>query len=201
MMQDSSSAGSGTVVVRERPHWVSPAELMAHLGLNEGMTVADVGAGSGYYAIPLGHRVGPRGRVFAVESRPGLLARLRSALHGPDSPANVVTVEATPEATRIPNHCCNLVLMADTLHELSCNERSAALCEAKRILAEDGHLAILEWRCDAASPPGPPLGERISFGDAICLVELDSWSLDRARELHPNGYLLTMQPTDESVQT
>lgn len=201
MMQESSSAGSRTVVVHGRTHWVAPADLMARLELDEGMRVAEVGAGCGAYAIPLGLRVGARGRVFAVESRPGLLAELRTAVHGPGAPPNVMTVEGTPEETHIPDHCCDLVVMADVLHELSDESRAAALREAKRILSDDGRLAILEWRHDATSAEAPPAAQRVAFDKAVCLVELNSWSLERVEQIDPNGYLLTMRPTDESVQT
>lgn len=201
MMQNSSAAESRTPMVQDRQHWVSPTGLMDRLELNDGMTVAEIGAGSGYFTVALAQRVGPRGRVFAVESRPALLAGLRAALHTPESPRNVMTVEGSAPDTHLPDHCCNLVVMADLLHEMGEAERCAALHEAKRILSEDGHLAILEWRCDASSPPGPPVEQRIPFGKAVCLVEMSSWSLHKAREIDVNGYLLVMTPTDESVQS
>lgn len=193
------TGGPLTPVVREREHWLPPADLIGILGLEAGMVIADLNAGSGYYAVPMGQRVGGRGRVYAVETRPALLEELRVSAHAPGAPLNVVPVQSNAARTALPDRSCDMVLAADVLHEAE--DPIGVLGEAKRLLREGGHLAILEWRDDAAAPPGPPVEQRVSFRDAVCLVERNSWTIDRARELGPDGYLLMLEPTDESVQS
>ena len=186
-------------VVREREHWLPPAELIDTLGLEAGMVVADLGAGSGYYAVPIGKCVGARGRVYAIEPRPALVEELRAGAHAPGVPMNIVPLESSAQKTNLPDKSCDVVLAADVLHELE--DREGMLEEAKRLLREGGHLAILEWREDATPPPGPAVQKRLAFKDAVCLVEQNSWSIDKAREVGPDGYVLILEPTDESVQS
>ena len=198
MMYPSSAGGSSTPEIDDREHSLSPSELLAHLDLHEGMTVADIESGAGYFALPLGRRVGPGGKVFAVDS-PSRLELLRAGLRPQEVPANVQPVEGSAGRTTLRDASCDLVLMADLWHELE--DREAALREARRIVREGGHLAILEWRHDAPAPPGPPAERRISPKATLCALEMNAWSLDEWIEIGPNGYLLLFEPTDESVQS
>ncbi len=54
----------------ERLKWLPPAEILAHLRLGPGMKVADIGAGTGYFSIPIARAVGALGHVFAVDLQP-----------------------------------------------------------------------------------------------------------------------------------
>jgi ubiquinone/menaquinone biosynthesis C-methylase UbiE len=196
MAQMSSSSSPRKLDIPEGEHCLSAEDLIARLDLREGITVAELEADSGYFTIPIGHHIGTGGKVFAVESRPALLDRLRMRLCAPAAPANV---EALEGSAALPNASCDTVLLADVFHALE--DKDAALDEAKRILRADGHLCILDWRHDGVWPPGPALERRVSLQKAICIVEMKSWSLDYAREIGPNGYLLILYPTDESVQS
>ncbi len=60
----------------ERLIWLPPGEVVAHLGLAPGMTVADIGAGTGYFTLPIAKQVGPHGKVYAVDLQPDMLAIL-----------------------------------------------------------------------------------------------------------------------------
>ena len=61
----------------KRDAWQKPAELVAALQIPAGATVADLGAGTGYFARYLSQAVGPTGAVLAVEVEPTLIAHLR----------------------------------------------------------------------------------------------------------------------------
>jgi hypothetical protein len=80
-------------------------------------------------------------------------------------------------------------------------DSDAVLDEAKRILRADGRMAILNWRPDGLCPPSPPIQQRVSMRNAICTVEMKSWSLVKAADIGPDGYLLVFEVTDESVQS
>ena len=64
----------------ERLKWLPAAEILAHLRVAPGMKVADVGAGTGYFSIPIARAVGALGHVFAVDLQPEMLALLRGKL-------------------------------------------------------------------------------------------------------------------------
>jgi SAM-dependent methyltransferase len=68
--------------------------VVSRLGLHPGARVADVGAGTGYFAIPMAHAVGSRGRVFAVDVQPEMLDQLRRRAE-PNLPLAFVEGEAT----------------------------------------------------------------------------------------------------------
>src|SRR5205085_9767669 len=55
----------------------APEAALDAIGIQKGMTVADVGAGTGYFSIRLARRVGPTGKVYANDIQPEMLDRLR----------------------------------------------------------------------------------------------------------------------------
>lgn len=195
----SSSFSTVLMPTLDREHWLPSADLLADLDIHPGMTVAEIGAGVAYYAIPIARQTGPDGSVFAVEWRPWLLEDLHARLAGPDAPPNVEFVHGRAADTQLPSASCDLVLLADIWHELE--HHDLVLSEARRILRPNGRLAILNWRPDVASPPGPPIEHRVPMQKTICDFEMRSWSLTKAANLLHDGYLLVFEMTDESVQS
>jgi ubiquinone/menaquinone biosynthesis C-methylase UbiE len=163
------------------------------------MTIADLSAGAGFFAIPLARNAGAGAKVWAIESDPVLSDKLRAALSQPDAPANLEVVTGTPAHTNLPDACCDLVLLADLWGRLE--NRDAVLAEAKRILKEGGRLVLIDWTTESPSPAAPPAEQRTSMHSAICALEMHSWSLDKAEQIGADGYLLIFEPTDESVQS
>lgn len=197
MMQTSSAATSQAP--GDRAHWLPPESLCARLDLGAGMTIADLSAGAGFFAIPLARNAGAGAKVWAIESDPVLADKLRAALSQPDAPANLEVVTGTPAHTNLPDACCDLVLLADLWGRLE--NRDAVLAEAKRILKEGGRLVLIDWTTESPSPAAPPAEQRTSMHSAICALEMHSWSLDKAEQIGADGYLLIFEPTDESVQS
>ena len=71
--QARRTLGTLTIVERERDTWQRPEEILRHLNPRPGDTVVDLGSGAGYFALKIAPRVGPGGRVVAVDLR-GTLA-------------------------------------------------------------------------------------------------------------------------------
>jgi ubiquinone/menaquinone biosynthesis C-methylase UbiE len=195
----SSFSASPAHEIEDSEHWLSARDFVAQLDLRPGMTVADIGAGIASYALPIGRRVGPAGKVFAVEWRPWMMETLQARIAGPDSPGNIQVITGRAAECNLPDASCDLVIFADIWHEFE--HYGMVLDEAGRILRQDGHLAILNWRPDALSPPGPPVEHRVSMQKAICTVEMKSWSLVKSADIGAHGYLLVFEKTDESVQS
>lgn len=148
----------------ERLIWLPPAEVIGALAVELGETIADVGAGTGYFALPLAVATGPQGKVYAVDAQAEMLAHLRQKLSS-ESASNVELVHAEADATGLPEGCCNLVFLANVWHEFA--DHTAVLREARRILKAGGRLAILDWRPDVEREGGPPLDHRLSASDAV----------------------------------
>ncbi|MGC9158574.1 MAG: class I SAM-dependent methyltransferase [Terracidiphilus sp.] len=145
--------------IPERLIWLPPAEVIAALALRRGETVADLGAGTGYFSLPLAHAVGAEGKVYAVDVQPEMLARLRQKIDG-NGPFNIETVAAEADRTPLPDSGCTRVFLANVWHEFP--DRTAVLREAARLLAPGGRIAILDWRPDVERQTGPPLDHRLT---------------------------------------
>ena len=147
----------------ERLRWLPPDEIVEALRIQPGTVVADVGAGTGYFALPLARAVGPAGKIVAVDAQHEMLALLEKKLDAPEL-AHVELVQAEAHETSLEDGSCALVFLANIWHEF--DDREAVLREAKRILQPGGRAAILDWRTDVKPEAGPPLDHRIAAADA-----------------------------------
>ena len=93
-----------------------PDLVLAALGLKPGMTVADIGAGSGYYSWRMAERVGSGGTVYAVDIQPEMIKLLQQQMSQRGA-ANVKAMLGTTTDPRLPAGTLDLVLMVDVYHE------------------------------------------------------------------------------------
>lgn len=143
----------------ERLKWLPPQELIERLDIHSGYSIADIGAGTGYFTIPFAERVDSTGCVFAVDVAPEMLERIRTKTVEKNV-SNVRLAEGEAGATGLADSSCDLVFMANVWHEF--DDHQMVLAEARRILNSKGRIAILDWRAELDSPPGPPRHHRIS---------------------------------------
>jgi len=144
--------------------WLPPDEVIAMLRVQPGDLVADIGAGTGYFTLPLAHALGSKGKVWAVDAQTEMLSLLKEKLDLAGV-SNVEPVCAEGDRTEIPDAACTLVFLANVWHEFE--DRNAVLREAQRILSPGGRVAILDWRTDVEPVHGPPLAHRIAAADAV----------------------------------
>ena len=172
----------------ERLTWLPPAEVVKALHVHAGEAIADIGAGTGYFALPLAKAAGSKGVVFAVDAQPEMLDLLRAKLAA--QPAhNLRFIHAEADSTGLPDATCDLVFLANIWHEFE--NRALVLEEAQRILKPDGRIAILDWRPDAAPEPGPPLAHRLSAESAA--LELDEAGFHHVTSAHAGHYSWLVQ--------
>ncbi len=153
----------------QRRIWLPLGQIVEALALRPSMVVADIGAGTGYFSIPMAESAEAPQRIYAVDLQPEMLALLRAKLT-PALADRIVLREGTAIATTLPDASCDLVLLANIWHEL--DNTADVLSECRRILRPDGRIAILDWRDDVNPEPGPPLHHRIS--SAVVTGELRS---------------------------
>jgi ubiquinone/menaquinone biosynthesis C-methylase UbiE len=156
-----------------RLEWLPPADVLDRLELAPGMYVADVGTGTGYFALPMAAQVGQEGKVFAVDLQPEMLEKLKDKLRAPGAPRNIELVQGDATDTRVPDQSCSVALFASLWHEL--DDHPAVLVEAARILRDGGRIVILDWRTDVDRPPGPPLDDRIPAEAVVRSLEANGW--------------------------
>jgi ubiquinone/menaquinone biosynthesis C-methylase UbiE len=149
----------------ERRIWLPADEVLEALSLTPAMVVADVGAGTGYFTLPIAKQLAQAGKVYSVDLQPEMLAILRDRVADAQL-SNVTLVEGEADRTTLPDGCCDLLLLANVWHEL--DDRQAVL--------KAGRVAILDWRPDVSQPPGPPLHHRISADEVVELLAASGWS-------------------------
>jgi ubiquinone/menaquinone biosynthesis C-methylase UbiE len=130
----------------DRDRWQRPADVLDALDVPEPGTVGDLGSGVGYFTLRLARRVGPRGRVVAVDVRalPLLLLRLRALPGG----GNVTTLHADVEGLDLEPASLDAVLIANTFHELGHPDQ--ALGHAFAALRPNGRLVVVDPSREAA---------------------------------------------------
>ena len=133
---------------------VDPAQFVDQLDIQEGDVVADIGAGPGFFTLPLAEHVGARGKVYALDVAPEMLEKLRSR----NLPEQVELLLSTENHLPLPDGSADLGLLAFVFHELE--DPAKFLAEAKRILRPAGRLVLLEW-VPQEEELGPPMHARV----------------------------------------
>lgn len=136
------------------------AAILAKLAVSRDEVVADIGCGTGYFAIPAARAVGDGGKVLAVDIAEEMLAEAarRAAAEGL---TNLTPVRGAADATTLPAGTADIALLAFLLHEV--DDPLAALRETSRILKSVGRIAVIEW-AKRETPMGPPVGHRLDEG-------------------------------------
>lgn len=138
-----------------RDAWQMPERVIAALALKPGQTVADIGAGTGYFTIRLAKSAAAP-KVFAVDIEQSMVnyTKQRAAKEGL---ANVTGVVASATAANIPEPV-DLILIVDTYHHIPA--RAAYFRALAASLKPGGRLAIIDWL--PGGPMGPPEAFRFS---------------------------------------
>jgi ubiquinone/menaquinone biosynthesis C-methylase UbiE len=173
----------------ERQNWLPIDAVLGQLALRPGMSIADIGAGTGYFTLPIARAVLPGGTVFAVDVQPEMLERLRARL-APGLPVSLVHGDAV--RTTLQSASVDLALVANVWHEL--DDLGATLDEMARILRPGGRVAILDWRADSEPPPGPPLEHRIAAVDVQSTLDARGWRPGAPSHVGLFSYLILATP-------
>ena len=150
--------------------------VLSALALKPGMTVADIGAGSGYYSWRMGERVGSGGTVYAVDIQPEMLKLLQRQMSQRGA-TNVKALLGTTSDPRLPAGKLDLVLMVDVYHEFEYPYEM--LASIARALKPGGRLVFVEYR---ANDPAVPIKALHTMTEAQVRMEA---------ALHPLEWLKT----------
>ncbi len=115
--------------------------VMDWAGIQLGTTVADIGAGEGYYTIRLAERVGPKGRVLAQDINRGALDRLGERVTR-EQLDNVAIKEGAADDARLPENSFDRIFMVHMYHEIQ--EPYAFLWRMRPALAKGGHVIVVD---------------------------------------------------------
>jgi ubiquinone/menaquinone biosynthesis C-methylase UbiE len=161
-----------------------PAANIAKLGLNDGMKVVDVGAGSGFYTFEAAKKVGASGRVYAVEVQKDLLERVRSTgatqgLH------NIEVIWGDVEkigGTKLREAIANAVIASNILFQIE--KKDDFVLEIKRLLKPGGKALVVDWSSASALSPKT----LVSSAAAQTLFEKAGFKLDQSFDAGDHHY-------------
>lgn len=93
-------------------------EVMTILGIDSGRTVADIGAGSGWFTVRAARRVTNTGEVYAVDINPDAVNYINERIHK-EQVRNVKTILSKPDNPELPPNSINAVLFLKAYHEVA----------------------------------------------------------------------------------
>ncbi len=102
----------------ERDQKLHIQQVMDLLGISPGATVADIGAGSGWFTVRVAKRVTPTGKVYAVDINPEAIAYVRQRAQK-EGLLNITTVLGSSSDPRLPTASIDAVLLLKTYHEVA----------------------------------------------------------------------------------
>jgi ubiquinone/menaquinone biosynthesis C-methylase UbiE len=181
--------GAGWLERPERENEEAPSKAIEALDLKPGMTVADIGAGSGYYASRMAKRVGPTGRVYATDIQPGMIALLDRRIAA-EGLANVTTVLGGVDDPKLPPKSLDLAIMVDVYHELQ--EPQIFLQRLKETFKPGGRLVLVEFRKE---DPKVPILEvhKMSVAEVKQEMEAEGFEIDKVIETLPWQHIIVIK--------
>jgi predicted methyltransferase len=169
-----SHAGAAWLEREGRDEEEKPEVVLAAMGLRPGMTVAEIGTGTGYFARRIAKAVGPSGKVYAVDIQPEMLDLLKEYA-GKEGITNIVPVLGTETDPRLPRGTIDRILLVDVYHEFQQPEPMLAAMRAS--LAPGGTVTLVEYRAEGETASHIKADHRMSVDQVLT-------------EWQPAGFLL-----------
>ncbi|MHC4307508.1 MAG: class I SAM-dependent methyltransferase [Planctomycetota bacterium] len=174
-------------LLEEPRDWQNTEEIMERLHLEAGAIVADIGAGSGYFTIPLATKVGEEGLVFAEDVQIEMINYISKKVETLGL-KNVRVIFGKTEDPSLLDNFFNLVFLANTYHEL---EKPYMLLEnIRKDLRYYGRLAIIDWDPAKKAPFGPQIEDKIPEDTVIKELERTGFELIEKHNFMPYHYFL-----------
>lgn len=176
----------------ERVKWQDPVAILRAFDLRPGESVADVGAGPGFFSVPAAKMVGEGGRIYAVDMQEPMLWALQARLLE-EGLSNVLPVLSLETLIPLPSSSVDLLLLVNTLHEL---EEDHTLAEAHRLLRPAGRMGLVDWKKEPMEH-GPPVEHRLSLAEAQSRLERNGFA-GKEVEVGPYHYGLRLARVEKA---
>jgi ubiquinone/menaquinone biosynthesis C-methylase UbiE len=181
--------GAGWLERPEREDEEAPSKALDALELKPGMVVADIGAGSGYYASRIAKRIGPTGRVYATDIQPGMIELLDRRITS-EGLTNITTVLGGMDDPKLPPRSIDLAIMVDVYHELQ--QPQIFLQRLRETFKPNGRLVLLEFRKE---DPKVPILEvhKMSVAEVKQELEAEGFVIDKVIDVLPWQHIIVLK--------
>lgn len=125
--------------------FVSPEDIIKSISIDEGMHVADFGAGSGAYVLAAAKRTGRSGRVYAIDVNKELLEKVkRDAVQNSSLNVEIIWGDVEVSAgSKLAASSVDRVILSNILFQVE--NKDATVKEAARILKPNGMALVVDW--------------------------------------------------------
>jgi ubiquinone/menaquinone biosynthesis C-methylase UbiE len=164
-----------------------PQKNIEQCGIQAGMEIADLGAGSGFYTIAAGKALIATGRVYAIDVQKELLTKIKNSAVA-QGLYNVEVIWGDiekPSGTHLREASIDLALLTNILFQL--DNKQDLLSEVKRILKPGGRVLVVDWS-DSFGGIGPEPKKVVLKTSAVEMFEKNGFHLDREIEAGSHHY-------------
>lgn len=167
-----------------RDAWQKPDEVVKLLAIEPGMTVVDLGAGTGYFEKRLSATAGPNGRVLALDPEPNMVTFMRDRF-AKEGLANTEARTCPTDGTGLEAGSVDRLLIVDTWHHIE--NREAYAKRLTTVLRPGGFVMVVDFTLEAQK--GPPKKHRIAPDVVAKELEAGGLTVTIAEESLPDQYV------------
>lgn len=179
---------------------IDPEILFRELHLKEGTSFLDLGCGRGEYAIAAAEFTGEEGQIYGIDLWAEGIAVLQEQASAKGLRNLTGWVGDMRKRLPLNDRSIDVCLMAAVLHDLGEADADKTLDEVRRVLTQEGLLAVVEFKKNEG-PPGPPFRIRLAPEDISRIVTPHGFTERRVLEVGPYHYLVTFCARDLSQRS
>ena len=166
----------------KRDTWQKPHEAVMALDLKPAETIADIGAGTGYFAQRFAHHAA---KVYAVDIDQKLLEMAKEG-----APPNLETIVAAADDPKLPGNSVDTIFFCDVLHHIE--NRPAYYEKLSKALKPGGRIVMIDFY-KKELPVGPPVSMKLSEQEVIAELKAAGYRLEKTFDFLPYQYFLVFR--------
>jgi predicted methyltransferase len=174
--------------------------LIEVLDIEDGSTVADIGAGDGDHTLVIAQHIGSEGTIYSTELGRESVIELRQSVENTDI-NNITVLDGHPDRTNLPEQCCEAIFMRRVYHHIT--NPKAFNSSLFTSLKPGGRLAVIDFkpRGSEADPSGRASGSQHGVTAETVVEELKKAGFSLINSEDGSGrdiYVVMQKPNDNS---